>query len=122
MFSFLKSSGPKVQPIAPADAVARVAKGEVTLIDVREVAEVRATGKAKGALHIPLSLIKLKADPKAPDCPKGLSVDKPVVLYCLSGARSQAAGQAMLALGYGEVYNLGGFSAWQTGGGKVVPA
>ncbi|MGB8811607.1 MAG: rhodanese-like domain-containing protein [Paracoccaceae bacterium] len=122
MLSFLKSSGPRVEQISPADAVARASKGEVVLIDVRELAELRSTGKAKNALHIPLSMIPLKADLRQPDHAKGLSADKPVVVYCASGGRSGMAGQALLKLGYTQVYNLGGLGDWRAGGGAVVPA
>lgn len=120
MLSFLKSSGPRVEAISPADAVARAAKGEVTLIDVRELAELRSTGKAKGALHIPLSLIPLKAAPGQADPSLGLSVEKPIVVYCASGGRSGMAGQNLLKMGYKQVYNLGGLGDWRAGGGAVV--
>lgn len=119
MFSFLKSSGARVEAISPADAIARVAKGEVTLIDVRELAELRSTGKAKGALHIPLSMIPLKAVPGQADSSLGLSVDKPIVVYCASGGRSGMAGQNLLKMGYKQVFNLGGFGDWASAGGPV---
>lgn len=123
MFNFLKpSSGPRVERISPTDAVARAQKGELVVIDVRDINELRASGKAKGALHIPLMLLKAKADPKSDELMKGLSVDTPVALYCASGARSQAAGNAMLQMGYKQVYNIGGLGDWRAGGGLVNPA
>ncbi|MDP3961198.1 MAG: rhodanese-like domain-containing protein [Pseudorhodobacter sp.] len=122
MFSFLKPSGPRVEAIAPADAVAQVAKGAMTLIDVRDAAELRASGKAKGALHVPLVVLASSADPRHPEHLKALSPDQPVVLYCASGARSQMAGQMLLRLGYAKVYNLGSLREWRAGGGAVVPA
>ena len=123
MFNFLKpSAGPRVERISPTDAVARAQKGELVVIDVRDINELRASGKAKGALHIPLMLLKTKADPKSDELATGLSVDKPVALYCASGARSQAAGKMMLQLGYTQVYNFGGLGDWRAGGGLVNPA
>lgn len=122
MLSFLKSSGPRVQPIAPADAIARAARGEVTLIDVRDHSELRASGKAKGALNIPLAAFASKADPRHPEHLPALSVEKPVVIYCASGARSSMAGQMLLKFGYVQVYNLGGFGQWCAAGGAVVSA
>ncbi|MDE3122848.1 MAG: sulfurtransferase [Paracoccaceae bacterium] len=122
MFGLFKSSGPSVQRIAAAEAVARAKKGEIVVIDVRDVSELRASGKAKDALHIPLMLLKTRADPSSPECDKRLSVDKPVALYCASGARSQAAGNMMLQMGYKEVFNIGGLRDWHAGGGLVNPA
>lgn len=122
MLSFLKPSGPRVEGIAPADAVAQVAKGTLTLIDVREAAELRGSGKARGALHVPLVTLAAKADPRHPEHLAALSPDRPVALYCASGARSQMAGQMLLRLGYAKVYNLGSLADWRAGGGAVVPA
>ena len=123
MFSFLKASpGTRVERIAGADAVARAQKGELVVIDVRDINELRASGKARGALHIPLMLLKTKADPASDERMAGLSVDKPVALYCASGARSQAAASMMLQMGYKQVYNIGGLADWKADGGLVNPA
>lgn len=111
--------GPKVQRIAPADAVRMAAAGEVTLLDVREAAELSASGKAMGALHVPLMGVANKCDPNNPACLKGLSVDKPVVVYCAAGGRAERAGAELLSMGYQTAYNLGGLSDWVSGGGKV---
>ena len=119
MFNFLKSSGPRVQPIAPADAIARAARGELTLIDVRDISELKSSGKAAGALHVPLATVQTRLNPKAGELPAGLAPDRPVCLYCAAGGRSAMAAEALLGFGYAEVYNLGGFGAWVSGGGQV---
>jgi len=122
MFSFLRPSGPpgaRVQPIAAAEAVARANAGELTVIDVREGSELATSGKAKGALHVPLAVLRMKCDPASPELLPGLDPARPVALYCASGARSQAAGQMLLQMGYGTVYNIGGLGHWVAGGGAV---
>jgi rhodanese-related sulfurtransferase len=98
---------------------ALVAKGKLQLVDVREIAEVRASGKAEGAMVVPLSVLPLKADPRQPDAV--LKQGMPVAVYCASGGRSGRAAQLLTQLGYGPVSNLGGLSDWQAGGGKIVP-
>ncbi len=117
MFSLFRSSTPTSQPTVP-EIAAKVALGQMLLIDVREIAEVKASGKAEGAIVIPLSLLPLKADPKAPDAalPHGL----PVAVYCASGGRSGMAADVLTRLGYGPVSNLGGLRDWAAAGGKVV--
>lgn len=122
MFGFLKSSGPQVRRIAAAEAIARAARGELTVIDVREAKELPATGIATGALHIPLGQIRAKADPKAAGREPRLSPDRPVAIYCAMGSRSGAAGKQMLALGYTEVFNIGGIGDWLAAGGPVSRA
>ena len=123
MFNFLRSAasgGARVQKIDRREAVAKAAAGEIVLIDVRDGMELRASGTAKGALHVPLAAVKMKCDPSSPECLKELSVDKPVVLFCAMGGRSAGAAQMLVEMGYKEVYNLGGFNDWVAGGGAVV--
>jgi rhodanese-related sulfurtransferase len=39
--------------------------------------------------------------------------DKPVYVYCRSGARSQKAARKLLKMGFSQVYDLkGGYSSW----------
>jgi rhodanese-related sulfurtransferase len=118
MFSFLRPKSTEAGPTV-AEVAKQVAAGQMVLIDVREIAEVRASGRADGALVIPLSLLPLKADPRQPgvEVPQG----KPVAVYCASGARSASAAQLLERLGYGPVTNLGGLRDWAAGGGRVVP-
>ena len=115
MFNFFKSASPA--GLSLQDAVSLAAAGGLTLIDVRELAELKGSGKAKGALHIPLSLVPLKADPKSAECPKGMSCDGPIAVYCASGGRSGMAAGALRKMGYTNVHNIGGFGDWVAAGG-----
>jgi rhodanese-related sulfurtransferase len=119
MLSFSSSSPAGVSRIAPRDAVAKAASRELIVIDVRESAEIAASGMAEGALHVPLALLKMRCDRSSPECLAELAIDKPVALYCASGGRSQMAAQALAAMGYREVYNIGGLGDWISAGGKV---
>ena len=49
----------------PHHAVSEAAAGRITLIDIREPGEVQATGKAIGALHVPLAALRMKSSPRA---------------------------------------------------------
>jgi rhodanese-related sulfurtransferase len=120
MFRFL-TGGPK-PATSLADIAVSVAEGRMALIDVREAAEVKSTGKARGAIHIPLGLIPVLADPAAPGCPPDLKAGKPVAVYCASGARSGMAAATLRKLGHAEVTNIGGLSDWRTAGGQIDPA
>lgn len=111
-----------VQGIAPADAVSKVNSNEATIIDVRDINELMSSGTAKDALHIPLMMFQVKADPRHPEFHEDLDTSKPVILYCASGARSGMAAQMLVANGFSEVYNLGGLMHWHHGGGEIVRA
>ena len=97
--------------LTPDELAARMAAGNVRLIDVRTDAEV-ADGVIPGAEHIPLD----QFDPAALD----LSDGRDVVLYCRSDRRSAVAG-AKLAETTGEpaTHLEGGILAWEAAGQPV---
>lgn len=117
MFSAFRSA-PSVSRLSVTEVADQVAQGKMLLLDVREVAEAKASGIADGAKLIPLSLLPLKCDPRQPGCelPQGL----PIAVYCASGGRSGMAADALTRMGYGPVVNLGGLRDWAAGGGSVV--
>ncbi|MGE0120789.1 MAG: hypothetical protein AB7S71_18800 [Dongiaceae bacterium] len=51
-----------VPAIAPQEAAALAAQGKALIVDVRDGMEVQASGKAKGALHVPRGSLEFKAD------------------------------------------------------------
>lgn len=116
MLTSINSTKPQA-PLSIADAAAKLARNELTVIDVREMAELRSSGKAKGAIHVPLALLALKCDPRAPDCV--IDGSKAVAVYCAAGGRASMAAMTLRQLGYDEVYNLGGLGDWINGGGQV---
>ncbi|MBZ0130044.1 MAG: sulfurtransferase [Rhodobacteraceae bacterium] len=111
-----------VMSMPAQEAVQKAANGEIILIDVRDHNELARTGKAVGALHIPLFLLNQRADPRHPECHPELKTDKPVALYCASGARSHMAAQTLSSFGFAEVYNIGGLLHWQSAGGVCEAA
>jgi len=124
MFNFMtgRPAAPAAPRMSPQDIVSKSATGEITVIDVRDHNELAMTGKAAGALHIPLSILRMQADPSSPDFHPDLSTDQPVALYCASGARSGMAARLMQSLGFQEVHNIGGLGHWQMAGGEIVRA
>lgn len=74
------------------------------LIDVREAWEV-ARGMIPGGIHIPMNDI--------PDRLADIPQDKPVVIYCASGARSYAVTGFLIQNGFNNVRNLdSGIQGW----------
>lgn len=98
-------------------AIALAAKDEIVLLDVREAGEVAASGTARGALHIPLGILPLKADPTSPDHDRRLA-GKPVAVFCAAGARAGRAVALLEQFGH-EAVNIGGFGDWCACGGPV---
>ena len=92
------------------------------VVDVRDDREVAASGKVKGAVQASRGLLEFRADASSPLYDPIFTPDKTVILYCASGGRSALGGQALMALGYGDVRNLGAFQAWVEAGGEVEEA
>lgn len=105
--------------LSAQDAVAGAASGTVTVIDLREEGELARSGKAAGALIIPLSRLRQMADPAHPDFHRGLADAGRIALYCASGARSRMGVGVLRKMGYDDVHNIGGLGHWVKAGGPV---
>lgn len=82
---------------------------DAVLLDVRTEEEY-AEGHIEGSMNIPLPVIRT-AKKKI----KNMSV--PIYIYCLSGARSRQAAEALKTMGYTKVMDIGGISGYR---GKIV--
>ena len=102
-----------------AEARALIAKGDTLVIDVRDGAEVTASGKIAGAVHVPRGMLEFRADPASPYHDTAFDKGKSVILYCGSGGRAALSGKTLKDMGYERVYNLGAFKDWAEGGGAV---
>lgn len=118
----MQAANSVVQRIAPADAMEMIKSGNAVVVDVRDSAEVEATGKVPGALTISRGMLEFKADADTPYHEPKLQKDKPVILYCASGGRSALAGKTLRDFGYQKVFNLGAFKDWAEAGLPVEPA
>ncbi|MCE8517041.1 sulfurtransferase [Ruegeria pomeroyi] len=119
MFFFRKPAQPG---LSVSEAVEAASRGDLLLIDVREAGELAATGKAAGALHIPLMRLSDKADRRHPEFEPRLKDAARIAVYCASGGRSARARKLLLGLGYPEVHNLGGLGHWARAGGPIERA
>ena len=110
-----QSAGHELGVVAKIDSHAlapRLARGEVTVIDVRNRSEWDA-GHLPGAMHIPVGYLP----ERLADIPR----DKPVVLHCQGGGRSAIAASLLQNLGVAGATDLvGGLTAWEAAGHEVV--
>jgi phage shock protein E len=82
-------------------AMIKIAEGAI-VIDVRTSGEF-AGGHYKGAINIPVDSLERNIS-------KVGSKNKPVIVYCASGARSSAAAGILKRAGFSDVFNAGGMS------------
>jgi len=81
------------------DVVAGMIKAGAQVVDVRSPDEYR-DGSYPGAKNIPVGELGRRAGE--------LQKDKPVVLYCASGARSGMGARILKQAGFTQVVNAGG--------------
>jgi rhodanese-related sulfurtransferase len=115
----LAAANAAVPRVTPDEAAALIAKGNTLVVDVRDLLEVQASGKVKGAVHVSRGMLEFRADPELPSHDKAFTRDKTVLVYCASGGRSALAGKLLKDIGYKDVRNLGGFKDWAESGKPV---
>ena len=94
------------QNIAPAEAKNRLANEEgIILLDVRTEQEY-VENHIPNSLLIPVEVLEKGATTKLPD---KYAI---IFIYCRSGRRSVTAANILIALGYKNIYNLGGINDW----------
>ncbi|MCC7417485.1 MAG: rhodanese-like domain-containing protein [Acidobacteria bacterium] len=120
--AMLAEADAAVPRISPEEAKSLIGRADVLFLDVREPAEVAASGKVAGALAVPRGLVEFRADPTYPLHDAAFDRAKTVVCYCASGGRSALVGKALKEMGYANVRNLGGFKGWLDAGGEVEKA
>lgn len=93
-----------MQTLTPAELQQRLARGEATVVDVRESPELELA-RLKGAVHLPLSELAQRWTELQPL--------KQVVLICHHGVRSERAGRFLQQQGLEDLAHLeGGIDAW----------
>jgi|SRR5690606_6927836 rhodanese-related sulfurtransferase len=84
-----------------------ITQNEVTIIDVRTPGEYKS-GHIKNAQNINVQSGDFKAKMQ------NFEKEKPIYIYCRSGARSANAGKILEEMGFTEIYDLkGGVLSWK---------
>jgi phage shock protein E len=97
------------QLISPASYMSEYVKSNAShvLLDVRTAQEF-ASGAIPGARNIPVEALAQRLHE--------VPTDRPVIVYCRSGRRSQTATQILAQAGFTQLYDLGGIIQWQAQG------
>ena len=118
----MEAANAAVPRISPAEAQTLMAQGDTLVVDVRDAPELKASGKVAGAVNVSRGMLEFRADPNSPYHDPHFAKDKTVIVYCASGGRSALSGKVLKDMGYGNVYNLGGFKDWAESGGAIDKA
>ena len=97
-----------------------LARGDVLLIDIRELQEVVDLGTIPGAIHVPRGMLEFWASPTSPYFRDYFKEDARIVAFCAGGGRSAFAARDLRWMGFNHVAHLeAGFNGWAKAGGEV---
>lgn len=116
---YMEEADAVVPRITPEEGIARHAAGETVFIDVRDSAEIDASGTIAGAERITRGMLEFYADDGHPMHAPVLKKDADIVLICGAGGQAALGGKTLKDMGFEKVSNVGGFSAWKDAGGPV---
>tara|TARA_B100000886_G_C20308976_1_gene443009 strand:- start:83 stop:478 length:396 start_codon:yes stop_codon:yes gene_type:complete len=111
-----------IKKMSPNEVKSALEKGEVTLIDIRDIRELWKEGTIKNSMHIPRGMLEFWLDPSSPYYKENkIKEVKNMVLYCGIGWRSALATKALNEMGFKNVLNAeGGFDGLKNAGLEVV--
>ncbi len=97
-------------------------KGEITLIDIRDIRELWKEGTIKNSIHIPRGMLEFWLDPQSSYFKENkIGEMKNIVLFCALGFRSALATKSLKEMGFNNVANAsGGFDALKNVGLEVI--
>lgn len=116
----IEEANAEVETIDLDTAKAMLGREDVQFIDIRDVRELKSTGRIPGARHVPRGMLEFWIDPESPYHKDFFDADCTYVFYCASAWRSALATKAARDMGLAPVCHLaGGFNAWKDSGAEV---
>jgi rhodanese-related sulfurtransferase len=116
---FLEEANAVVPRMEPEEAIAKYNEGGGVFIDVRDSGTIAKSGTIKGAHRIARGMMEFTADPETPYYNDALRKDAAIYLICGVGGQAALAGKTLMDMGFTNVTNIGGFSAWKEAGGPT---
>ena len=93
----------------------------MTLIDLRDMRELKRDGTIADSIHIPRGILEFWVDPESPYYKSELNDTEEVILFCNGGWRSALAAASLQSMGVKNVAHMrGGCGQWQKEIGRVV--
>ncbi len=104
----------EVESVDVAKARQMMADEGATLVDIRDIRELKRDGRIPDGFHVPRGMLEFWIDPDSPYHKERFSGDGPFIFMCAGGMRSLLATKTAQDMGLRPVLNLsGGFGAWK---------
>ena len=112
----------EITTISAKDAKNLSEKGEITLIDIRDIRELWNEGTLKNSIHIPRGMLEFWLDPESSYYKeKKIGSIKKIGLFCALGMRSALSTKSLKDMGFKNIVNVeGGFDTLKNTGLEVV--
>jgi rhodanese-related sulfurtransferase len=118
--ALIEAARREIRELEPDEVMAELERGDVVIVDVRDVREIERDGRIPGSVHCPRGMLEFWIDPASPYYKPVFGEPKRFVFQCALDWRSALATQTAQAMGLGNVAHLkGGFKAWKAAGGPV---
>ena len=116
----------EVPVIKPEDARKRIQdEPNLLVIDVRDAADIKATGTIPGAMNISYGSLNFKADNEVPEDWRELELQdrsRPIITTCILGPLGALGGKLLKDMGFTDVTILeGGVQTWKDAGLPTEP-
>lgn len=113
----------RIENLTNAQLQAEIERGEVQVVDIRDVRERQSLGWIAGSFHVPRGMLEFWLDPTSKYYSAKVDPEKRIVLHCAGGHRSALAAVVLLDMGFPNVAHLEpGFNGWAAAGLPVEGA
>ena len=115
------SANAEITTISIDAAIKLVDSHEHVIVDLRDIRELKRTGKIPGAFSCPRGMLEFWIDPESPYHKEIFNQDKTFVFYCASAWRSALSTKAAQDMGLNPVCHIeGGFNAWEKANAPIM--
>ena len=110
----------EITTLSIQDAIELVENDEYVIVDLRDIRELKRTGKIPGAFSCPRGMLEFWIDPASPYHKEIFNQDKTYLFYCASAWRSALSTKLAQDMGLKPVAHIeGGFTAWEKAGAPI---
>ena len=107
----------RIENLSNEQLRAEMARGDVQILDIRDVRERQKLGYIPGSLHVPRGMLEFWLDPTSQYYSGKVDPEKRIVLHCAGGHRSALAADVLREMGFPNVAHLEtGFNGWAEAG------
>lgn len=118
--ALIEAARRQIEELEPGQVMAWMDRGDVVVVDVRDIREIERDGRIPGSFHCPRGMLEFWIDPASPYFKAIFGEDKRFIFHCALDWRSALATQTAQSMGLANVAHIkGGFKAWKAAGGAV---